>query len=331
MATFSELLTIYINRAGITDSELARSIGVRRQTIFRWREGVVARPRHRDDVMRCADRLRLSPEERDTLLLAAGFAPETEQSLPASGQALEGEPSNARDLSSDPVDRSADSARDASNSAVPAVDASTSDTVVLHVDVSGVDDGPSSTESASNGPPVSEATKQKNGLLVAILAGLLVILVVIAVVALPDLLAGPGPAMTATPLSSTPIPSTAIPPATPIVSADGETLVLVSEFANYSPDQGFNVAGRLQEALADEIAAAELISTTAHVWPHVLSDPVDAQRVLGGSQAAMFDLGRVRQWACASSSEHGRFIDGVGEAVAFAGRTLDDHQSRGPA
>ena len=76
MATFSELLTEYINRAGITDSELARSIGVRRQTVFRWKEGVVERPRHREDVLRCAERLRLSADERDGLLMSAGFAPE---------------------------------------------------------------------------------------------------------------------------------------------------------------------------------------------------------------------------------------------------------------
>ena len=92
---------------------------------------------------------------------------------------------------------------------------------------------------------------------------------------------------------------TVIPTATPIVSAAGETLILVGEFANYSPDQGFNVAGRLQETLADEIAAADLISTTAHVWPHVLLDSAAAERVLIGSHAAMviwgeYDSGRVR-------------------------------------
>lgn len=76
MATFAELITEYTLRIGITDTELARKIGVRRQTIFRWREGLVQRPRDREVVLDIAKALRLTPEERDTLLLAAGFAPE---------------------------------------------------------------------------------------------------------------------------------------------------------------------------------------------------------------------------------------------------------------
>ena len=70
MPTFGELLNHYIARAGITDAELARSTGVQRQTIFRWKEGVTARPRYREDVLRIAAKLRLSPAERDALLLA---------------------------------------------------------------------------------------------------------------------------------------------------------------------------------------------------------------------------------------------------------------------
>ncbi len=76
MRTFAELLTEYMLRTGISDSELARTLGVRRQTIFRWREGLVDKPRYRDDVLRVAERLRLTPTERDGLLLAAGFPPE---------------------------------------------------------------------------------------------------------------------------------------------------------------------------------------------------------------------------------------------------------------
>ncbi len=65
-----------MTRTGISDSEMARHLGVSRQTIFRWKEGLTARPRVREDVLRCAERLRLTPAERDALLLAAGFAPE---------------------------------------------------------------------------------------------------------------------------------------------------------------------------------------------------------------------------------------------------------------
>ena len=52
------------------------AIGVQRMTIFRWKEGTVARPRYREDVLRIAAKLRLTPVERDELLLAAGFPPE---------------------------------------------------------------------------------------------------------------------------------------------------------------------------------------------------------------------------------------------------------------
>lgn len=76
MRTFAELLTDYMKRVGISDSELARTLGVRRQTIFRWKEGLVEKPRYREDILRIAEKLRLTPEERDELLLAAGFAPE---------------------------------------------------------------------------------------------------------------------------------------------------------------------------------------------------------------------------------------------------------------
>jgi transcriptional regulator with XRE-family HTH domain len=79
--TFGELLSTYMTRTGISDSELARTLGISRQTVFRWKEGLVARPRHRDDVLVCARRLRLTPEETDQLLLAAGFAPESPAGL----------------------------------------------------------------------------------------------------------------------------------------------------------------------------------------------------------------------------------------------------------
>ncbi len=82
MRTFAELLSEYTARTGISDAELARSTGVRRQTVFRWKEGLVKRPRHREDVLRCAQRLRLNPEERDALLVAAGFPPEGGTAVP---------------------------------------------------------------------------------------------------------------------------------------------------------------------------------------------------------------------------------------------------------
>ena len=82
MRTFAELLSEYMTRTGVSDAELARTIGVRRQTIFRWKEGLVAHPRSAEEVLRCAAKLRLTAEERDRLLLAAGFPPETPPPLP---------------------------------------------------------------------------------------------------------------------------------------------------------------------------------------------------------------------------------------------------------
>ncbi len=64
-------------RIGIGDAEMARRIGVSRLTLIRWKEGVTSRPRYREDVLKCAELLRLTPTETDGLLLAAGFSPET--------------------------------------------------------------------------------------------------------------------------------------------------------------------------------------------------------------------------------------------------------------
>ena len=76
MPGFGEILTSHVSRSGITDSDLARRIGVSRATLIRWKEGLTARPRYREDVLRCAEALRLTPEERDELLIAADFEPE---------------------------------------------------------------------------------------------------------------------------------------------------------------------------------------------------------------------------------------------------------------
>jgi tetratricopeptide (TPR) repeat protein/transcriptional regulator with XRE-family HTH domain len=79
MKTFGELLSEYIKQSGVSDAELARRLGISRQTVFRWREGLTQRPRHREDVLRMAEMLRLSPAERDQLLQAGGFPPDQER------------------------------------------------------------------------------------------------------------------------------------------------------------------------------------------------------------------------------------------------------------
>ena len=86
MPTFSELLTAHIDRVGISDADLARRIGISRLTLIRWKEGVTARPRYREDVLRCAEILRLTSEERDELLASAEFQLEGVPDPPAEPQ-----------------------------------------------------------------------------------------------------------------------------------------------------------------------------------------------------------------------------------------------------
>ena len=100
MGTFAELLTAYMARTGIGDAELARRIGVSRLTLVRWKLGVTSRPRHRGDVARCAELLRLTPEERDEFLVAAGFSPQ--DGAPADAPADPAPPEPAEQSLSEP-------------------------------------------------------------------------------------------------------------------------------------------------------------------------------------------------------------------------------------
>lgn len=87
LPAFADLLTTYMERTGIGDTELARRIPVSRPTLIRWKEGVTTRPRYREDVVRCAELLLLTPEEQDEFLLAAGFSPDT-PSIPEETSAI---------------------------------------------------------------------------------------------------------------------------------------------------------------------------------------------------------------------------------------------------
>jgi tetratricopeptide (TPR) repeat protein/transcriptional regulator with XRE-family HTH domain len=256
MSTFSELLTEYVERSGISDAELARTIGVRRQTIFRWKEGIVARPRHRDDVMRCARRLRLSEEETDALLLSAGFAPEFESSEPAPDPAA-------------PVDIEQTGTLDARES----------------------DADPAMVPDAAVAPP-RRSGRIWPGALLALFA------VVAAGVLLVRLVDDP------TPVASTPSPQptrTFSPTATPIPikAAPGETLLLVAPFQNFTNSSGYNVAGRIRDALNDELIKTDLEKARVLVWPETVSHEIRAGSVVAASDATMliwgeYDSGRVR-------------------------------------
>ncbi|MGA9349167.1 MAG: tetratricopeptide repeat protein [Anaerolineae bacterium] len=216
MESFEQLLSQYMRRAGITDAELARAIGVRRQTIFRWKEGLTARPRHRQDVLRCADKLRLTPQERDEFLLAAGFAPEElVQPLPMPAT-LEAEAPTVR--------------------------------------------------------------HPRRGLLIATA----VVIILAAIVG-----------WTLVRKASERGQLAPVVPASP-----GETLVLVSHFANYSERMGYNVAGRIREALQEEFEGEALADSRVAIWTQPLTDRDEAVRVGQEYGAALviwgeYDNGRV--------------------------------------
>jgi tetratricopeptide (TPR) repeat protein/transcriptional regulator with XRE-family HTH domain len=227
MRTFGELLKEYMDRTGISDAELARTLGVRRQTIFRWKEGSVARPRHAEDVLRCAQRLRLAPEERDELLMAAGFPPQNPPASPTRATAV-------------PVEAGQDSAP------------------------------PSPLPGQAH--PVRRPMPR---------VGLWVVAGAAVVTVIAFLVLGW-------------VRRVSYP-----VAREGETLLLVAPFANYTGgSQGYNVAGRVQEALAREIDAGRLPGVRAARWPREIRDAEAAEAALERSAAALaiwgeYDSGRV--------------------------------------
>ena len=221
MPTFAELLTEYMIRTGIGDAELARRIEVSRLTLIRWKEGVTTRPRYREDVVRCAEVLRLTPDERDKLLLAAGIAPDNASVTPER---------------------------------VTAVDP------------------------AAPGPWLGD-TRPRLLRRTALVASAFVLLVA-AVLGGFFLLSPQGQ------------------PAFP-VAADGESMVLIAPFINYTGgQQGFNIQGRLKEEVDREISAAGLSGVHVVEWTGMVSNESDAVDAVLRSRAALviwgeYDSGRV--------------------------------------
>jgi tetratricopeptide (TPR) repeat protein/transcriptional regulator with XRE-family HTH domain len=212
--SFSALLSEFVERAGIPDADLARRMGVSRQTVFRWREGTTRAPRRREDMLTLASLLRLDPEERDVLLLSAGFAPVSEGAAPLGPP---GEHPRSSAIGPPQTQRS--------RSLLSVVQA----------------------RLASLAP-----WQLAGGLLAALLAITGVILFVRLVMSSLAIAGGEGR------------PQPALP---------GETLVLVSEFANYSGAQtGFNVAGRLREALRVALLSAGLDDVRVDLWPETIVD-----------------------------------------------------------
>ncbi len=223
MKSFGELLSEYINQTGVSDAELARRLGISRQTVFRWREGLTQRPRHREDVLRMAEMLRLSPAERDQLLLAGGFPPDQPQ----------------------PADSRLD-----------------------------------------GGKQIVRTLRERWRI-----AGLGLLVMVAIAIGFPTGFWAQRAAELGLVESR---PNGIVNPA-----ASGETLVLISPFVNYSGGQaGFNVAGRLKEALGLEFQQAGLGGVRVEVPSATVPDVAAAQelgRELGAALVVWgeYDSGRV--------------------------------------
>ena len=249
MKSFSALLSEFVERVGIPDADLARRMGVSRQTVFRWREGTTRAPRRREDILSLASLLRLSPGERDDLLLAAGFAPEAEAAI---------RPTPSADLADDHAH---------------AEPARLSGTSALQGHPSGA---------------IRSVVRTKLTRLSAweLACALLISLLVITVVTLAVRMA----IRVWTGAGGEGRPEPALP---------GEVLVLVSEFANYSGAQaGFNVAGRLGEALGAAFTSAGLEDVRVELWPETIRDQNAASEraeLLGATVVVWgeYDSGRV--------------------------------------
>ena len=280
MRTFAELLTEYIARAGISDSELARSIGVRRQTLFRWKDGQIQRPRYRDDVVRCAKRLRLNPEERDLLLVAAGFSPETPPIAPADPKPQETPPppdtaSQAIEAAEEPGPR-----QDVASSRRPWVIGFVGGAVIIvgivlaTAMLSGDEDPPAvavvpPTETPTPQPTVAPQTPT----------------------AVPTT-----PALKASALKQE--PETEQEPEPTPEPESKKDIVVIAKFVNYiGGETGYNVAGRIRAALEDELEAGFLPDVEIKVLTEDIRDEAEAQQVAQRTGASVviwgeYDSGR---------------------------------------
>jgi len=304
MLTFGELLNQYITRAGITDAELARSTGVQRQTIFRWKEGLTARPRYRGDVLRIAAKLRLSSAERDALLLAGGFSPDDPAAVaallitPGDDLAQEGASGEGRAANAGDDDLAAQ--RSASSALQPTL----ADATVAPRPT------PRRRVRLIERPQVMLSVAIVLMLAVA-LAGTWLLPAIFPPTppVTPIAAASPTPAPTATPLP------TATP--TPIVAQPGEQLIVIAPFVGYtSSDMQFNVAGRIREAVEEELQRAELDDVHTVLWPAPIAEPAQADQVLADSGAVLaiwgeYDAGRVRAGVTAPALDDTYWVNPV--------------------
>jgi tetratricopeptide (TPR) repeat protein len=299
--TFSELLTQYMSRTGINDSELARAIGVQRQTIFRWKEGLVARPRGREDVLRVAQKLRLTAEESDQLLLAAGFPPERRSvetfalETAVAHSFDEAPPLNPPQPGGDARGGAAGATHEADATLVVAAE---HDVEATRNRAQGRAQRPPASGRESMATPPAKQRATQPVLAWTWAAALLVALALlfVGVGGLRDYLESlraPTPIPTAQPHT----PAAGIARQFP-QAAQGEMFLLVAQFTGYTQEQ-FNVAGRIREELESTLSSAPIMSATVAVWPEVIASQAEAESALAAANATLiiwgeYDSGRVR-------------------------------------
>ena len=73
--SFADLLSIYMRRIRASASGVATEIGLSREAVNNWRNGIsVPNPRSRDKLVACTRYLRLTESEANRLLSAAGLS-----------------------------------------------------------------------------------------------------------------------------------------------------------------------------------------------------------------------------------------------------------------
>jgi transcriptional regulator with XRE-family HTH domain len=91
---FGQLLTQYIEISGVTDNELANTVGVARSTISRWKEGLAVRPDCKK-VLKCAKFLALSAQnvcsKAEKLITQDNLKKEAFNLVPATALSLKSE------------------------------------------------------------------------------------------------------------------------------------------------------------------------------------------------------------------------------------------------
>ena len=338
-------------RAGIGDSELARRIPVSRPTLIRWREGVTARPRYREDVSRCAEILRLTPGETDAFLSAAGFAPDAENFVRES-ESVDAEISAKE---SESVDGGI-SVKESES--VGGEDSS--------VKASGLDGGAVSAaarESADgeiSARAAASSSGRRVGFWAAVLAVAAALVAIMAAVAAAswassereDMAAASPVSEDAAAATASPVSEDAAAAASPVsegaaaaaperenaatatasperedaaaatdypVAADGETLIVIAPFVNYTAGgQGFNVTGRLMAALDGELAAAGLADARTAEWHREIASDDEARAAAERSRAALLIWGEYD-----SGRALARFESAAGAAQARGGQVVD--------